>query len=215
MNLKSTHILLLLATCLPISIYANNHHNELRLACSKKCASHFGEKLGGKDGLIGYSNCNSDCESDKWYTVTLANGQKVKTGMKWQCVEYARRWFILRLGYTFESIDHAYQIWDLHTASSIDSSKKKNWIKSPNGKTANKPQPHDLLIYNQQQGADGHVAVIVAVENDFVLIAEQNYSNEKWEHTDFSRKIKLVKNAEGHYTLKDKGVIGWMRLSPN
>jgi hypothetical protein len=213
MFLKSSHFLVLIGSCFSFSIYANTPHHQLPLTCTKKCETALSTKLGGTNSVIGYSNCTSECKTDEWNSVTLSNGQVVKTGMKWQCVEYARRWFILRLGYTFESIDHAYQIWDLQTASSIDSSKKKNWVKCRNGKTSSKPQPHDLLIYNQQQGPDGHVSVIVAVKNNFVFIAEQNYSNEKWKQTNFARKIKLDTNAQGHYALKDKGVIGWMRLS--
>ena len=36
----------------------------------------------------------------------------VKTGAKWQCVEYARRWLFIRKGGIFKGVTMAVQMWD-------------------------------------------------------------------------------------------------------
>lgn len=181
--------------------------------CLNKCTTSFGKKLGGLNEVSAYSNCSNDCESSLWHYVKLNEGSLVKTGMKWQCVEYARRWLMTQRGYSFASIDHAYQIWNLKTATNLTTHKETPWLHYVNAVTEEKPQPHDLLIYNTTQGVHGHVSVIVAVAGDNVLIAEQNYANALWEHPTYARRIKLIKQ-KGHYQLADKGVIGWMRIAP-
>lgn len=193
---------------LPYSLNANS----LPKSCSNSCTSSFGNKLGENSGVVGYSNCTNDCESDKWTTITLGQ-HRYKTGMKWQCVEYARRWYMKRLGYSFASIDHAYEIWDLEHVDKLGSELKGKWKKLANGKTTEKPQLNDLLIYNKKQGIHGHVSVIVKVTDDYVYIAEQNYTNAKWDDPSYARKLALIHNTKGHYSLKDLGVIGWMRIS--
>jgi glutathionylspermidine amidase/synthetase len=183
-------------------------------ACLKACTSQFAQELGNNRGVIGYSNCNPDCESDQWNTIEI-NHLPYKSGMKWQCVEYARRWYMKQLGYTFASIDHAYQIWNLADAGKLGSEVKTTWLKFADGKTRSRPQPNDLLIYNQKQGIHGHVSVIVKVTKEYVYIAEQNYANAPWETKTYARKVPLINNKKGYFTLKDLGVIGWMRLNIN
>jgi glutathionylspermidine amidase/synthetase len=179
--------------------------------CLKACTSLFATELGNNRGVIGYSNCHSDCESNQWNTIKI-DRRLYRTGMKWQCVEYARRWYMKQLGYTFASIDHAYQIWSLVDAGKLGSDVKTTWLKFADGKTRSQPLPNDLLIYNQKQGVHGHVSVIVKVTKKHVYVAEQNYANTPWETTDYARKIPLISNQKGYFTLKDLGVIGWMRL---
>lgn len=190
-------------------VLANN--NTLPKSCTTECATHFGKKLGTYKEVVGYSNCNPDCESDEWNIIKLKE-QAVKTGMKWQCVEYARRWYVTRLGYTFASIDHAYQIWDLNTAIQLATQHETRWLKFYNGKTIEKPSANDLLIYNTKQGVHGHVSVITEVKQNQILIAEQNYANASWKHNNYARSISLIKNQKGQYKLNDLGLIGWMRL---
>lgn len=208
--MKSIATLSLLSAALLFSNNLNAH--TLPQACSKNCASTFGKKLGENKGVIGYSNCNNDCESDEWSFIEI-DQQTYKTGMKWQCVEYARRWYMQQLGYTFASIDHAYEIWDLEHANKLDSEAEMRWIKFPNGKAKRKPSVNDLLIYNKQQGIHGHVSVIVKVTKNSVYIAEQNYANSIWENERYARKIPLTHDQKGHYSLDDLGVIGWMHLN--
>lgn len=192
---------------------AEESKTALPQACAKQCATTFGTLLGKSKGVAGYSNCHPDCESDEWNIITI-DGKSVKTGMKWQCVEYARRWLNQRSKYTFASIDHAYQIWDLQSATSLVSQQTKSWLKYANGTTKEQPQANDLLIYNTKQGIHGHVSVITEVKDGLVYIAEQNYANAPWEKPHYARSIPLIKDEKGNYSLKDLGVIGWMRIEP-
>lgn len=46
---------------------------------------------------------NQVCDGRQLYT----------TGIKWECVEFVRRYLILRGGVTFDSVEHAYDMWNL------------------------------------------------------------------------------------------------------
>jgi hypothetical protein len=181
-------------------------------ACKKKCCSAFGKILGISEGVIAYSNCNNAFESNQWQKISIFDKEFI-TGMKWQCVEYARRWLMLKKGYSFDSIDHAFQIWKLSHAISLNNNAHISWLKFANGKTKFAPQAGDLLIYDTTQGVHGHVSVIVGLVADKVLIGEQNYNNSKWVNQSYARTVKLIKNNKGFFSLKDQGVIGWMRVS--
>lgn len=54
--------------------------------------------------------------------------QGVYYGIKWQCVEYARRYLIDVTGHTFESIDYAWQIFDLTSAIRLSDNHSVSWI---------------------------------------------------------------------------------------
>ena len=195
-----------------LSLHANETPPNQSACHADKNTTPFGQKLGGQGLLAGYSNGSNDCVSDEWHEIKLAHSKMLQTGMKWQCVEYARRWLNVQLSYTFGSIDHAYQIWNLKIATKIDDDNESDWLKFKNGQTKIKPKRHDLLIYDQKQGIHGHVSVVVDTQDDFVLIAEQNYSNEPWESINYARKVKLIKDKEGFYHIDDLGLMGWMRI---
>lgn len=112
-----------------------------------KDAEPFGTPLGMHGGVVGYSNCASEtCISDLYHTVShFTNetgmegevGEHAKktphegrrSGMKWQCVEYARRYWMLHgcaaptihyldaphqyCAATFGDVDGAEDIWSL------------------------------------------------------------------------------------------------------
>lgn len=144
-------------------------------------------KIQGIDpyGVISYVNYGSD---EKHYV----NGQF--TGLKWQCVEYARRWLLQVKGIIFEEVDNAEDLWKLKTAFSVDGIHKfKNSKKGI-------PVIGALLIYKKTKKTPfGHVAVIVDVhENGDIDVAEQNYSSKKWKNS-YSRRINM----------KDPDIIGW------
>jgi len=106
------------------------------------------------------------------------------TGLKWQCVEYARRWLITVKGATFEKVNNATDIWSLQKATLLDST-KVDFINAP-------------ITEIPPIGAfpKGHVAVVVKVHpNGEVDVAEQNYSN-KWQGI---RRVNV----------KKENVIGW------
>lgn len=77
-------------------------------ACRFDCATPYGEKLGMTIGeVVAYSNCNAQCLVREPY---YQNG--TYTGIKWQCVEFARRWLLTHQGVVYGDVDIAADIWD-------------------------------------------------------------------------------------------------------
>ncbi|TNF91848.1 MAG: CHAP domain-containing protein [Gammaproteobacteria bacterium] len=181
---------------------------DIPATCKMDCMTPYGQVLGkDKSGVTGYSNCNSDCVI---FEPNKHDG--TYTGIKWQCVEYARRWLLVNKGVVYGDVDYAIDIWD-----KIDHYRNVQWDeKVPvtnhvNG-SETAPEPGDLLIYAKVMfGGTGHVAVITEVDEKkgIVRVAEQNNLNQQWPST-HSREISLIKNGN-QYWLLDGYLIGWKR----
>jgi len=192
------------------------------LACQQDCVTPFGSKLGQADGVIGYSNCQSICVKPEYSFLNLQDGrisnhlqdpkdnQLHYIGVIYQCVEYARKWWMKNFQITFPSIDSAYQILYLTESENIYTHKKAPLARSINGSAKKAPKRGDLLIYapdrNNPNWIHGHVAVIVKVniKKGVIYVAEENYDNKPWQDPLFySRKLTLLKN-HGAYSVLDK-----------
>ena len=80
----------------------------------QSCNSNFGMPLGQSNGVVAYSNCHENFKSSKKHYIESAiNDKKIYTGLRWESVEYARRWLIINRGMTFSKIGTAYQLWNL------------------------------------------------------------------------------------------------------
>jgi hypothetical protein len=185
------------------------------------CYTPFGTNLGQDlNQVIGYSNCNEDIVSDlpNYLSSNGTNGsdegedgQGIYTGMRWQCVEYSRRWLILSKQVTYESIEYAYQIWDLsEVVSTEDPLIKYPFTSHGSGTSLTPPEIGCLLIYNATDYLEptGHVAVIVGVDEGVIQIGEQNWSNELWLGENYARNL-TVSMLSGRYAVEDDYVIGW------
>ena len=182
-------------------------------SCSEHCNTPFGALNGQAFLTKAYSNCSGNCEKKEDNFIFLTKGgKKLYTGMKWQCVEYARRWLMENKNVTFASVDYAYHIWDLTSVTKLDSNESIPLQHFRNKKTKIAPAVGDLLIYSKKLAVTGHVAVIVGIENDSITIAEQNYFNRIWEGKDYARRLLLDKNTNGYYRIIDEAVIGWLRV---
>lgn len=180
-------------------------------SCESNCNSKFGEFIGQSLRTKAYSNCNDSCVSDEPNYILYNKGKaEIYTGMKWQCVEYARRWMIENKGLSFGDVTYAYEIWSVPTIENIHTHQEKTLQKFANKTSKSRPQAGDLLIYDTSIGITGHVAVIIAVGTDYVFIAEQNYFNHRWMKNDHSRELLMKKDDQGQYQIMDKGVIGWV-----
>jgi hypothetical protein len=171
-----------------------------------KMAEDFGTPLGQNRGVIGYSNGNN-----RRYKVAeeRINGQF--TGIKYQCVEYARRWLILVKGLTFKSVLCACDIWALDHVYRVEDQQKVNLMKVPNGSPVF-PQVGALLIYKRRFSLPfGHIAVITEIdpEGKYIRIAEQNEEDRLWPG-DYARQL-LLENVNGNHFIRDKySLYGWM-----
>ena len=190
-------------------------------ACAINCQSRFGTLLGIADGAAGKSNCSSACIDPEYSFLNLTTGEiTVHTkdpkdsnlhyiGVIYQCIEYARKWWMINKGISFNSVDSAYEIFYLPTIFNIRTKATTPLARSVNGSAKRPPRKGDLVIYYPDRTIPrwfyGHVAVVVDtnLEQGNIAIAEQNFLNKAWDNPKaYSRKLQLIKNND-HYTLED------------
>ena len=190
-------------------------------SCDNDCISKFGETLGEVDGAIAYSNCKSTCIKSEYSFMNLKTKQiSIHSsdpnddtlhyiGVIHQCVEYARKWWMINQGITFGSIDSAFEILYLTEGKNIYNNITFPLARSINGSAKKPPTRGDLIIYgadrNNPNWRHGHVAVVVNVDltKGLVDIAEENYNNKPWLETKaYSRQLRLFKIGE-YYRLLD------------
>lgn len=191
-------------------------HNSKKRAC----VTMFGNKLGHLEDVPAYSNCNNSFKSDLNNFISYKN-KNVFSGMQWQCVEYARRYLITKLGVTFSSVNGAEDVFALKTVESIQNGKKYKFKTYKNNlsckRNDNMPQVNDVIIWarNKSDTPYGHIAVILKIEGDQIYIGEQNWSNDVWTSSplhSYSRilTLKTYNNKcsiiDGNYT-----ILGWKR----
>ena len=136
-------------------------------------------------------------------------------GIKWQCVEYARRWLLLRKGCVFKNVRHAADIWTQLTSVERVTDGEHFPLKAhPNG-SPTMPNAGSFLIYCRcEEQPVGHIAVICEVGSDYVRIAEQNNKFHYWEGG-YARQLSMI-CKDGLYFIEDEDPIyGWMEIEDN
>jgi hypothetical protein len=195
-----------------------------QLSCQSDCVTPVGKILGMVDDVKAFSNCKSTCIQSEYSFLNLNNKDVsiYKTnpnhqnqhyiGLIYQCVEYARRWWMKNMGITFGDIDSAYEIIYLTVGKNIYTNSNFPLARSINGSAKRAPKRGDLIIYypnmDDPKWRHGHVAVVVDVdlEKGIVSLAEQNYNNMPWDNPEkFARQISLF-NIGGRYRLLDVGI---------
>lgn len=193
--------LLLIAVTFSSTVYAL----ENREACSIQCASEYGKVIGSTiNGIKAYSNCNNDCVV---FEPNMFNG--TYTGIKWQCVEFARRWLLARHGVVYGDVDYAVDIWDkINFYSTPDKSRQIAVSSHVNGSSI-RPTVGDLFIYAKALYGTGHVAVVIDIDEQKqkIRLGEQNYKNMPWRDT-HAREVDYV-IRDGQYWMLDAYLIGW------
>lgn len=186
----------------------NTAFADIPKSCKVDCVSSYGKVLGvSKRGIKSYSNCSSKCVI---FDPNKVNG--TYTGIKWQCVEYARRWLLVNKGAVYGDVDIASDIWDKITFLTEIKTNKKIPLKSNLNGSKQPPKVGDMLIYARAFNKTGHVAIVVDVNDKqgSIEVAEQNYSNKIWGNN-YARKIKLIK-SNNEYWLLDKYLLGWKHI---
>lgn len=189
--------------------------------CNTECNTPFAKVLGEVDNVKGFSNCQSSCIQSEYSFLNLNTSEltyhqsspnddsKHYVGLVYQCVEYARRWWMKNRRITFGDIDSAYQIMYLLEGKYIDNNTAFELARSVNGSAKRAPKRGDLLIYypdpERPNWRYGHVAVVVNVNmiGGVVSIAEQNYRNLAWSDPKaYSRQLPLYA-VNGRYQILD------------
>ena len=178
------------------------------LSIDKHKHAPFDDILGiASDNVAAYSNGN-----DSYVSHVDSYLNKVYMGIKWQCVEYARRWTYLRKGATFQSVIGASDIWNQIEFIQRVEDKREFPLKKHSNGSPNLPLKNSYLIYPVQNDMPfGHVAVIVEVLPNAIRIAEQNFYFHYWSN-DYAREIPIVER-NGLFYIQDKyEVYGWMEI---
>ncbi len=175
--------------------------------CSQNCVTPYGKILGEtSEGLKAFSNCQSGC-----VIFEPNHFQSTYTGIKWQCVEFARRWLLAHYGMVYGDVDIAADIWTkIDFLSRVADGKKVKLDSYVNGSTM-MPKVGDLLIYAEAFEGTGHVAIVTAVDAKAgeLQVGEQNFSNQAWP-ANYARKISMLKK-QGQFWLLDAYILGWKR----
>ena len=168
----------------------------------------FGSLLGSYQGVNSFSNGH-----DHFYSRQQNYYNGLYTGIKYQCVEYARRWLQQSKGLNFHNVPHAADLWKLRYFERIVDNKLVHLTTIENGNEF-PPIEDSLLIWpRSSHNPYGHIAIIthVNLEQLFIRIAEQNLCNNYWSGN-YSRELKLEKN-NGKYWIQDKDEpLGWIKI---
>ncbi len=202
--LKAALILLLFVSSLASFCLADS----LPELCRKECTHNFGELLGeAPSGVEAYSNCSNQCVNPEPQFI-----DKTFTGIKWQCVEYARRWLLVNKKVVYGDVDIAEDIWNLEFVTNPNTQIKLPFVSIVNGDDNSHLQRGDLLIYSRAFYGTGHVAVVLEINEQAqtISVGEQNFNNERWE-ADYSRELSYIKKSNQTWVL-DPYLIGWKRI---
>eukprot|EP00667_Euglena_gracilis_P019397 EG_transcript_20789 len=184
----------------------------------------FGAVLGVTDGGVEVYSCNYSTMYRELGRDLLHFGSAyhngVYTGAKYQCVELARRYWLINRGIVFESIPMAYHIFGLRSAKRVADNRSVPLETHPNG-AGPRPEKGSLLIWEARGffRGTGHVAVIVSVQDSHVDIVEQNVVEQVWPPGQkYSRRLPArVDPLSGGYhiecTYSGTHIIGWVTIA--
>jgi hypothetical protein len=192
-----------------------------RRACEGPCTTPFGQVLGIADRAPARSNCVSTCVHPERSFLDLESGEiavsqespsdspKQYVGITYQCVGYARLWWMKNRSLTFGDVDTAHDILYLTEATDPRTGAIVPLGRSLNGTAHRPPERGDLVVYladrDDSEWRAGHVAVVVGVDREqgLVALAEENYDNQPWQNPQaFARRIQMFE-INGRFTLLD------------
>ncbi|CAF1138528.1 unnamed protein product [Adineta ricciae] len=168
------------------------------------------------NAIVGYASNNVEAYSngnDSFISDEYSYLYGVFMGIKWQCVEYARRWLFQRKGCSFASVEGAADMWtQLDEVQRVEDKRCFPLRKYPNG-SPSRPANESLLIYNRSATSMpyGHVAVIVDVLSDVIRVAEENWDFYYW-MGNYSREIPYELISGGYFIRDNYPIIGWMSI---
>lgn len=139
------------------------------------------------------------CRKDKNYI--LISSYKIYTGIKWECVEYIRRFFIKNYLLTFRDVKNALDMTTLTYFYSIfdETIKIPVYFIHYSRKNILSIRKNDIIIFSYKN--TGHVALVTKPLNkrNQIEIVEQNWEKD-WNSEHYSRLINVY----------DPSIIGWL-----
>ena len=133
----------------------------------------FGAVLGTTHGGVrGYSNGGGRRPQDAPHR---AAGRY--TGLRWQCVELARRYWWHHHGVALPRVGAAADLW--RVALPVGARRRRGWARG-----APPPPPGSVVVWGRRVGPFGHVAVVVGhggrAPRRWVCVVEQNRGDRAW-----------------------------------
>lgn len=116
----------------------------------------------------------------------------IYTGEKWQCVEYVRRYYLMKYGIWIPLVKNAYHLPRLDNFWRVSDRQPVGIRVKYRDNTKFSPEPDDLLVF--RDGKHGHVAVVVDYNKrtGIIKVADQNYQyGPYWQHTDYARTCRV------------------------
>jgi hypothetical protein len=164
----------------------------------------WGQEMGEFNNVKGYFNANHP--GDDRLRNYSKEDQPYDYGLKWQCVEYIRRYYKDALNHQFDSKGHAFSYFNDNLRDGAVNG-ERGLTQYRNGGT-HKPESGDLIVF--WNDGVGHVAIVAAVSDSGVTIAQQNVG------TAFKEFVPFTSTKDGKWLL-DSSVSGetkgWLRKS--
>ncbi len=157
-----------------------------------------------KEGIECYMNGGYNKGEENWME------DRIYLGIKWECVEFIRRYLIKTKGITFNRIKNAKDLINMDEFKKINKSKIKiNHYK--NGDEIINIGDIIIIEDKMNKNDEGHVCIVSAKNENKLEIIEQNYDNRSWNGRNYSR-IFMIKNNIIYTNNKNENIIDIIRI---
>jgi hypothetical protein len=168
--------------------------------CSTDPSPQCGDILETFNGVdVRYNDGFNSCESGRHLSPS-----GYSYGLKWQCVEFVRRYYEQALGHEMPqrwgNADGYFQTGLAHGGLNED----RNLVQYNNGERE-KPQVGDLLVFPDWVVGFGHVSIVAEVKNNQVTTVQQNLSTARYVHS--------LEEKNGRWTIGND-CAGFLRIRP-
>lgn len=169
-------------------------------------------KLMCRDIILGVTREGIECFMNRGYNKGEENWieDRIYSGIKWECVEFIRRYLIKTKEITFEKIQNAKDLIELKECKKLNGLKVKvNHYK--NGGEIIKIG--DIIIIEDQNNKKdvGHVCIVCNKNENQLEIIEQNYDNKSWNGKNYSRMF-IIKNNIIYTNNRNEKIIDIIRI---
>lgn len=172
------------------------------------CITSFGLTSAGQSSNTERDSFNGVVVYDNGNNFRVSSGRNVSKdgynlGMKWQCVEYVKRYYYQQLNHKMpNSWGHAFSFYN---KSLVDGKfNKDRGLMQFSNPSSYKPKVDDIVVYDGYPGNSyGHVAIITKVEKDYIEVIQQN--------TPQTRSTIKLEYSNNKIKLNNKYILGWLR----
>ena len=157
-------------TFLMLSFFVAGCVNDGKNSSGLIIGSACGDSLGSFNGVAAYYNEGfNSCVPNRHMS---ADGYSY--GIRWQCVEYVRRYYKIHLNHKMSSRYGNAADYFRDDIGHGDLNTDRNLKQFQNNNTE-KPKTHDILVFKDLAPPYGHMCIVMEVNNSTVQVIEQNF----------------------------------------